>query len=225
MRLDYLPNHRELKIKQDERFILINTDTQVLGEFLNIYRYDTVLDLGCNTGGLMLYASTFNPRKITGLDINEEALKLCDENMKMNHISNYELICDNLLTYTSKTPYDVIICNPPYFKTDDIGLSSNPYLNLAKHETNGLTLEGLMACIYRNLKDGGTLYFLYLTSRMQEVFHYCDQFNLKIKELKMVYDENKPNANIFMIKACRNGKIGLKVGPNVVISRKQKEQG
>ena len=35
----------------------INTDTTVLGEFLNIYRNDTVLDMGTNNGALMIYAS------------------------------------------------------------------------------------------------------------------------------------------------------------------------
>lgn len=221
MRIDYLPHHEDIKIKQDERFIYINTDTQVLGEFLNIYRNDSVLDLGCNTGGLMLYASLFHPKSITGLDINHEALSLCDENMKLNHIHNYHLIHANLLTYTAPTPFDVVICNPPYFKTAKKLLAQNDYLNLAKHETNGLTLEGLIASVSRNLIDGGTLYFLYLTSRMQEVFLILERYHLKVKELKFVYDENKENANIFMIRATKNGKDGLTVGKPRIISRKK----
>ena len=45
----------------------INTDTQVLGEFLNIYKQDVVLEIGTNTGALLLYASKFNPKKMIGI--------------------------------------------------------------------------------------------------------------------------------------------------------------
>ena len=41
---DYLPNHPEIELYQDDTMLRINTDTYVLGEFLNIYRNDTVLD-------------------------------------------------------------------------------------------------------------------------------------------------------------------------------------
>ena len=41
---DYLPNHPEIELYQDDTMLRINTDTYVLGELLNIYRNDTVLD-------------------------------------------------------------------------------------------------------------------------------------------------------------------------------------
>lgn len=45
---DYLPNHAEIQLYQDDTMLRINTDTFVLGEFLNIYRNDTALDMGTN---------------------------------------------------------------------------------------------------------------------------------------------------------------------------------
>ena len=54
----------------------INTDTQVLGEFLEVYKKDRVLDIGTNTGALLIYASLFNPTKLVGIDINDKALAL-----------------------------------------------------------------------------------------------------------------------------------------------------
>ena len=63
IRLDFLPNKEEIKLYQDDEMFCINTDTQVLGEFLNIYKQDVVLEIGTNTGALLLYASKFNPKK------------------------------------------------------------------------------------------------------------------------------------------------------------------
>ena len=115
---DYLPNHPEIELYQDDTMLRINTDTYVLGEFLNIYRNDTVLDMGTNQGALLLYANLFHPKKLIGLEINPEGVALAKRNMELNHIENAEIICGDIITYKND-PVDVIISNPPYFKTKE----------------------------------------------------------------------------------------------------------
>ncbi len=213
----YLPKHPEIKIYQDSELFKINTDTEVLGEFLNIYKEDIVLDMGTNTGALMLYANMFNPKKIIGLEINSKALELAKKNMELNNVTNYELVCGDINTYTSDL-VDVIICNPPYFKTKLDNLSNDKYKNLAKHETT-LTLESLIKSISRNLKDNGTLFFLYLSSRLDEVVLEFKKNNLTIKELKFVYDTNKEYSNVFLVRAVKNSDQGLVVEKPIIIKR------
>ena len=45
IRIDYLPNHKDIKVYQDDEMFCINTDTMVLGEFLEVYKQDVVLDI------------------------------------------------------------------------------------------------------------------------------------------------------------------------------------
>ena len=149
----YLPNHRDLRIIQDEGMIGINTDTMLLGEFLEVYKEDVVLDMGTNTGALLLYASLYHPKKLLGIDINTKALDIARRNMELNGITNSELICQDILTYKAEE-VDVIICNPPYFKTEEDHKSKSESQNLAKHESS-LTLEYLISSIRRNLKNNG----------------------------------------------------------------------
>lgn len=219
IRLDYIPKHENLKIYQDTDMFLINSDTEALGEFIEVYKNDRVLDMGTNTGALLLYASLFNPKKLTGLDINERALELAKKNLEYNNINNYELILDNIVTFRHE-PYDVIICNPPYFETKEDNKASNNYMNLAKHESI-LNLKSLVKSISANLKDNGTLYFLFLTSRMQEVVLELSKNNLTIKEMKFVFDEQKDNSNVFMVKCVKNAKMGMNVKKSLVFSRKK----
>ena len=47
--------------------------------YLLIKMKDIVLDIGTNTGALLLYASKFKPKKLIGIDINEKALELAKE--------------------------------------------------------------------------------------------------------------------------------------------------
>ena len=71
---DYLPAHPEITVYQDDEMFRINTDTMVLGNFMEILHKDVVLDMGTNNGGLLLYASLSKPKKLIGLEINEKAL-------------------------------------------------------------------------------------------------------------------------------------------------------
>lgn len=217
IRLDFLPNKPNIKIYQDDEMFCINTDTQILGEFLNIYREDTVLEIGTNTGALLLYASEFNPKKMIGIDINEKAIELAKKNMELNGINNSELIVADGNTYQSEE-VDVIIFNPPYFKTKKEEQSNNEYLNLAKHEDN-FSLESMINCISRNLKNNGTLFFLFQTSRLNEVLTLLNKKHIVVKELKFVYDKNKENSNVFVIRAVKNAKEGLVVKKPIIITR------
>lgn len=215
---DYLPKHPNIPIYQDDEMFCINTDTMVLGEFIKIYKNDVVLDMGTNNGALLIYASLFNPKKLIGLEINKKALELAEKNLKENNISNYELINDDINTYRGEE-VDVIICNPPYFKTKKEDLCLNKYKALAKHETE-LTLEKLIISIRRNLKNYGTLYFLYLSSRLDEVLAELRKNCFRVKIIKFVFDENKDYSNVVLIKAVKGGKYGMVVEKPIIISRR-----
>lgn len=214
--LDYLPK-TNIQLYQDDEMIRINTDTEVLGEFLEVYRNDIVLDMGTNQGALLLYASRFNPKKLIGLEINQRGCNLAKRNMELNNIPNYEIINGDIITYTS-TPVDVIICNPPYFKTDPHNKGDNKFLAIAKHEGD-LTLDKLIASIKRNLKDNGTLYFLFMTPRLDEVLAELNKNNIIPKVLKFVYDTKKKTSNVFLVKAVKNAKKGLVVEKPIIIER------
>lgn len=218
IRKDYLPNHPEIPIYQDDTMFRINTDTAVLGEFINIYQKDTVLDMGTNNGALLIYASFFKPKKLIGLEINSEALKLAKRNLDENNISNYELINDDIITYTGEE-VDVIICNPPYFKTKEDGKCINKYKALAKHES-ALTVDKLILSIRRNLKNQGVLYLLFQTSRLEEVMIELRKNKFKVKILKFVFDKNKEYSNFVLIKAVKGGSMGLQVLKPIIIDRK-----
>lgn len=221
IRFDYLPNHPELKIYQDSEMFCINTDTMVLGEFLEIRSKDVALDIGTNTGALLIYASAFKPKKMVGIDLNERALELAKKNMEINQIKNVKLIRADGNIFRMDEEADVVIFNPPYFKTLVSDKGQNPYLALAKHEDN-FPLSSMIDCINRNLRVGGRLYFLFQTSRLMEVIRELDRKKLIVKKMKFVYDENKMNSTVVLIKAVKGANQGVNVEKPVVISRNDK---
>ncbi len=214
---EFLPKHENITVYQDDEVFRINTDTMALGEFLYIYKKDTVLDIGTNTGALLLYASMFNPKHMIGIDINEKALELAKRNMEENEIENVTLKCADATTYKGEE-VDVIICNPPYFNTNKKLLSKDEYKNLAKHE-GLLNLENLIKAIRRNLKNHGTLFLLFQTSRLTEVIEELKKNKMTVKKLKFVHDVNKEYSNVVLIKAVKGAKSGIVVEKPLIISR------
>ena len=81
LRIDYLPNHKEITLYQREDMFRLNTDSALLGEFFVFNDNESLLDIGTNNGVLLLYASIKAKGKLFGIDVFLEALELCKKNL------------------------------------------------------------------------------------------------------------------------------------------------
>lgn len=99
-----------------------------------------VLDLGCGTGVVGLILGTINKNiSIDMVDVNERAIELARENIKINNLNNNIFISDVYSNLNDK--YNYIITNPP--------------IRAGKEVIRKFLLGGK-----DYLKDGGTLYFV-----------------------------------------------------------------
>ena len=132
LHLDYLKNHPEYKVYQHADMYHFNTDTCLLGEYLKINKDEKVLDVGTNNGALLVYI--INKGGIaTGIEINQEALKVCKLTLQENNLSA-TLINQDFKDYQSKELFDVIVSNPPFFDNlEEKELSQNENKRIARH--------------------------------------------------------------------------------------------
>ncbi len=184
--LDYLPN-TNLFLYQRKDMFRFNTDTRLLGEYLKIKPSERVLDIGCNNGALMLYASLQGPKELVGVDIQEEAITLAKTNLTLNGITNYQLLTLDINDYTDEK-FDVIMVNPPYFKGDNI--KDNPYLNKARHQLT-LSDEQLIEAFIRLLKADGRVYLVYRYDLFEKLSEVIKAKGLEIIEIQNVYEKRK----------------------------------
>ena len=94
--------------------------TRVLLESIDIHNIcGKVLDLGCGTGVVGLILGTFNKNiSIDMVDVNERAIALAKENIKLNNLNNNIFISDVYSNVNNK--YDYIITNPPIRAGKDV---------------------------------------------------------------------------------------------------------
>lgn len=188
MSYDYLPG-TNIEIKQREDMFRINTDTHYLGKFIYAKEDETVLDIGCNNGALLLYASLFKPKELVGVDCFLEAIELAQENMQHNHVEA-KLIHAKIQDF-KHDPFDVILCNPPFFKINENSkMNENEFLKVARHE-EVLTLDELFISCKKLLKEEGRFYLVHRTLRLTEIVEKSCNNGFKIKRIRPIYDQNK----------------------------------
>ena len=215
-KLDYLYNS-EIKIYQDDEMFKMNSDTRNLGEFLDFKKNDyTILDVGCNSAALLLYAFKKKMAKhYYGVDINESALVLAKENLEINGINNFSLYNSDFRELKMEQ-VDYIVSNPPYFDGDHV--SENLDKRRARF-ASFLPLEDLIKHSKRLLKDRGSLFIVYPCFKLPQVIACLDKYKFGVIRLQFVYDENKEEAGVFLLEARKGMKHYLKIAKPIVNKR------
>ncbi len=213
-RNDWLPGiNRE--IEQPVGMYHFNSDTALLGQFLDLKHSDHVLDAGCNTGALLLYASCQKPASLAGIDLYQEQIDQTALNLSRYDLTA-ELQVSRLQDY-AHAPFDALIINPPYFNTANSDLlSDNPYLCAARHE-RFLTMEELFRHSARLLKDNGRLYLVHRVSRLSELVLMADQYHFHTVRMQIAYESEHGQGKSIAIKFKKAPRSELKIDAPVFL--------
>ena len=118
-----------------------------------------VLDIGCGYGVIGIAIARSNPAiDVTMVDVNERALALTNENIKLNNVKNAKVVLSSLYENIDGE-FDYIISNPP--------------IRAGKEIVHGVAVGG-----YDHLKEGGRIYLVIqkkqgapsLEKKIEEVF-------------------------------------------------------
>ncbi|MCR4951207.1 MAG: methyltransferase [Solobacterium sp.] len=187
-------------LKQSDEMFRMNSDTELLGRFMRLRRTDHVLDVGTNNGALLLYAAFQKPASLCGIDLFEEALTLARQNLRDNR-AEAELICTKLQDLR-REPFDVILCNPPFFPYSGKMVNENEFLAAARHEKY-LTLEELFEHVSRLLKDNGRFYLVHRASRMNDIMEECFRRRMRPARIRIAYETKNKAAKSAVFEIVR----------------------
>ena len=114
-----------LPFKVSEGVLISRADTEILVEqciqLMRDIEEPNILDIGTGSGAISIaIANELKSSSVTGIDINEKALKLANENKILNKIENVNFIESNLFEKLDKDfKYDLIVSNPPYISKEE----------------------------------------------------------------------------------------------------------
>src|SRR5690606_9424445 len=112
---------QNFEIAQQAGVFRVGTDGVLLGVLANISEAESVLEVGTGTGLIPLMLTQRNIKlTVTALDINPEAVALANGNFQnSSYADRLEAVQADFKTFRSKTRFDLIISNPPYFEVND----------------------------------------------------------------------------------------------------------
>ena len=169
-----------------------------------------LLDIGAGSGVLsFLTNSLYKLKKVYAVEIQKEKADLLEKNIKLNNISNIELMNEDLNQLNLKENFlDYIITNPPYYKiTDNIANKDEEFL--ISRQEKFLKLEDIFDFSNKSLKDKGKLFMIHKPERMAEIFQKSG--NLKAKRVKFVQSRSGEKPQFILIEFVKNAKDGLKI--------------
>ncbi len=216
--INYLLGYEDLKIIQEEDKFCFSLDSVLLPNFVTINKScSKILDIGCGNAPIPLILTKKTTAKITGIEIQKNIYDLAVKTVKLNNLEDQiSIINDDVNNYyiSEETDiYDVITCNPPYFKVcENSNFNNSDYKTLARHEKT-LTLDQIFKISKKLLKNNGVVAIVNRPERFVEIIESMKSNNIEPKRVQFVYPKKDKEANILLIEGTKNGKPGLKILP------------
>ncbi|GAA0467340.1 tRNA1(Val) (adenine(37)-N6)-methyltransferase [Alkalibacillus silvisoli] len=220
-RIDYLLADRKRQIIQSPTVFAFSVDAVLLADFTYLpIKRGRVLDLCTGNGVIPLFISKRSQAKMTGVEIQERLYDMAIRNVQLNQLEEQiNLIHGDLKDVTKQfnQSFDVVTCNPPYFKTKTPEKrNQNEHLTIARHEVYCDLNDVLKACS-RSVKSGGKVSIVHRPNRLSEMIVIAQQYRLEVKRLKFVYPKRNKEANIVLVELAKDGQPDLKVEPPLYI--------
>lgn len=210
-----------LKIYQDRELFKFSLDSLLLAEFIDIKKSDNkILDFCSGNAPVPLILAKRYNKEIIGIEIQKEIYDLAIKSIKYNNLEDkVTMINMNVLDIESRFPknsFDVISCNPPFFKVDNTSLiNTKKEVAIARHELT-INLEETIKCASYLLKDNGKFYMVHRPVRLEEIINLASKYHLNVKIMKFIASKPEDYAIMVLLKFVKNAKVGVKVSTEIV---------
>lgn len=214
--INYMLGYKNINIIQDADMFKFSLDSILLPNFITLNsNCKKVLDIGTGNAPIPLILSTKTSAHIDCVELQEDVYNMGKESIELNkkeeQITIYNADINDWYKDIEADTYDVITCNPPYFKvSESSNINKNDYKSLARHEIS-LNLQQLLKVCRKLLKNNGTLGLVHRPERLVDIIIEMRNNNIEPKKIQYVYPKKGKDANILLIEGAKNGRPGIKI--------------
>ena len=197
---------KQFSIDDSNCAMKVGTDGVLLGAWADVRTAETILDIGTGCGLIALMAAQRSKARITAIDIDESATLQSRANfLSSPWHERIEAIHTAVQQFQPGYFFDLIICNPPFFKN----ALKTPYheRNLARHNDT-LSFESLVSHVNRLLSENGKFVFILPVDEAYEVIHIASSRHLHINRCCNVYSREDKLPNRILAELSRKESAG-----------------
>ncbi|HGH0797423.1 TPA: tRNA1(Val) (adenine(37)-N6)-methyltransferase [Staphylococcus pseudintermedius] len=222
-RLDYLIRE-DLRIIQNDAVFSFSTDALLLGHFTEVRKRDRILDMCAGNGVIPLLLSDKGNNVITGVEIQPQLVNMAVRSVQYNHLEDritmVEMDINALIQAYSPAQFDLITCNPPYFKANQTNQHQLEAHKIARHEIY-CTLDDCLRVSNHLLKEGGRVVMVHRAERMLDLFESMRHYRIEPKRLHMIFSKPGKAAQTIVVEGRKGGRQGLNIAPPFYIYDEQ----
>ena len=211
----------DLKIYQNSSYFSFSLDSIILANYANIRLRDkNIVDFCTGNGVIPLIVSKRTKNNIVGVEIQEKLAELATKSVEYNKLTDrITIVNEDVNEFSSRhlNEFDLVLCNPPYFKVEDKSSFNESYEKMiARHEIT-FNLEDLCKCCKKVLKDNGNLYIVHRSDRLIDIIETLRKHNLEPKGIRFVYENVSKESTLVLVEAQKCGSVGLKVDSPIIL--------
>ena len=217
IRINNILGYQDLKIYQDDQFFCFSLDSIILANYSSLRLRDkNIVDFCTGNGVVPIILSQRCNKNIDGVEIQKKLADLAFKSVSINNldsriniinqdVKDFSLDSDNL------NKYDLVLCNPPYFKNDLNSAKNLSYEKMiARHEIC-INLDEVCSCAKKVLKDNGNLCIVHRSDRLMDILASFRSNNIEPKRIKFVYENINSLSFLVLVEGQKCGSVGLKV--------------
>lgn len=204
-----------LKIYQDTDAFNFSIDSMLLASFATITKkVNNICDLCTGNAPIPLYLTLRSKAKIVGVEVQQNSYDLAIKSIEENKLENQiEIFNDNLIDISNKigkSKFDLVTCNPPFFKIGDHNINPNDKKAIARHEILA-TLDDIVKEASILLNSKGSFAMVHRPTRLVEIIDTFRKYKIEPKRLQFIYPKVGSECNHILIEGVKDGAPGLKV--------------
>lgn len=214
-RIDFLPN-KKLQIIQSNGVFSFSMDAVLLAKFCYLpIQKGKIIDLCTGNGVIPLLLSERSKAEIIGIEIQERLYDMAFRNVQLNELQNqlFFILDDikNAVLKFGKEQFDVVTCNPPYFKkVTENDWNENKHYAIARHEIF-CNLEDVIKTSSDLVKQKGKVAIVHRPERLIDIIGLMKKYELEPKRIQFIHPKKGREANILLIEGTKKGNSGIKV--------------
>lgn len=225
-RIDELHRNNYVIIQDVKRFCF-GIDAVLLSDFAKAKKNDIVFDIGTGTGIIpILMSAKTEAKKFFAIDIQKESVDMAKRSVELNKLNDkieiFHLDIKNVFDKFEKNSVNVITSNPPYMNMGGGIINEYDAKAIARHEIF-CTLEDIVKATSLLLKPNGKFYMVHRPNRLCDIICTLRQYKLEPKTIRFVQPYKNKEPNIVLIESVKNGKVLLKVLPNLIVYNENRQ--
>ena len=214
--LNDLFDYENLKIYQNNKGFKFSIDSILLAEYVKITnRSKKILDLCTGNAVIPLILTTKTTALIDAFEIQEDIYNLAkmsvEYNKKDKQISLYNADIKDINEFVKNKKYDIITCNPPYFKVDNLDFTNlSESLAISRHELK-INLEEIFNVASKHLDTKGEFYLVHRASRLDEIIITASKYHLNVKNIELIKTTKNSKPYMVLVRCIKDAGFGVKI--------------